>query len=797
MNHQAIGERSSEASSTTNNANRAVLLPQPFPIQLPYPENDFLQDEPEYHESFEKAIETAYEGFVVDRTVESLDERVVQESLERLREEEYFRHDITQPFGLGTRCAKTYVSRCLVGEPGTTYKYLGLRMFSHPWHSKSSSKGIATHTALEEVGHIGASLSSRTSGHLEELAKIRRLRGASMATLGRSTFDICLINRMEATQDRKSEQSVNRKGTKTSVSWHADSSLEHYSTIAVYQTLLPKSRNSTDAKLTKESDATGSQGPSREVEKHANNWYVALRVAHHAEGPQASHRGSNIDSALVKETPPIAVSLPSGSAYYLLDDFNHHHQHTVLTMPSSRPDSSEGSDFIRYSCTYRLLRDSHNVEHILRRCQSAISDFHKKGPKLWRSEQLLLNEVESEWIRQFYIQGTQHFELLAGDSKYWHEPLQKLLSYWSRLERRTKQVVDLLQYAAIARCQNSDKRPDVLMSKAAKKHRERQRKGLASIEDLLRRNSQGGSGQLSALDLLYRPFAELLDSRAKLRELWTKREGDSLFHTLSHQNRPKPLPFVFGYKDAENSISDQNAAYSPLPGSPEALYVMADSIRRSGKGYDSLNPKDLPSDGLEVVSQNDASKSSNHVKHLSWEGWGEVKRGAIPSSNTFALELQEPWAGAVVDGTKTIETRAYELPPPLLGKKIWILQSPSGQAGVSAMENVIDLTKDAAQIIGWCRFSKVIKYASRDQFEIDRERHLVAPTSGYGWIKGKTKVVYGWIVAESRRTTCDDFATAVRRMRSLFQLKEPNQVSKKRRKTDKPSDGKRKRKKRF
>lgn len=44
-----------------------------------------------------------------------------------LEEGGIFRADVTQPFGLGTKCAVTYVTRTLVGEPGTTYKYLGLR----------------------------------------------------------------------------------------------------------------------------------------------------------------------------------------------------------------------------------------------------------------------------------------------------------------------------------------------------------------------------------------------------------------------------------------------------------------------------------------------------------------------------------------------------------------------------------------------------------------------------------------------------------------------------------------------
>ena len=80
---------------------------------------------------------------------------------------------------------------------------------------------------------------------------------------------------------------------------------------------------------------------------------------------------------------------------------------------------------IRYSCTFRLLRDSHNVEDWIARGKTACGQFHKKGSKLWRSEQLLLTEIESEWLRQFYIQGSKHYELLWA--KYWRDPMQELL----------------------------------------------------------------------------------------------------------------------------------------------------------------------------------------------------------------------------------------------------------------------------------------------------------------------------------------------------------------------------------
>jgi hypothetical protein len=54
------------------------------------------------------------------------------------------------------------------------------------------------------------------------------------------------------------------------------------------------------------------------------------------------------------------------------------------------------------------LRESHNVNFVLERCRLVCSQFHKKGAKLWKTEQALLFHVESEWIRQFYIQGQGH-----------------------------------------------------------------------------------------------------------------------------------------------------------------------------------------------------------------------------------------------------------------------------------------------------------------------------------------------------------------------------------------------------
>ena len=64
--------------------------------------------------------------------------------------------------------------------------------------------------------------------------------------------------------------------------------------------------------------------------------------------------------------------------------------------------------------------------------------------KSLRSEQLALNEVEFEWIRQFYIQGPLHFQL----HPWWHGPMAALLELWGKLEQRTQIVIQALRDAA-------------------------------------------------------------------------------------------------------------------------------------------------------------------------------------------------------------------------------------------------------------------------------------------------------------------------------------------------------------
>jgi len=428
-----------KVSSKLNSAQ----FPPAFPHDegLIVPKDDFLKCVHPYEQSFKRAIDTAYEGFVVDDDAGEgintkstgswkgnnikakspiFDHEAIQRALKKMDQAGIFLTDVTQPRGLGTKCAKTYVTRCLLGDEGTTYKYLGLRMFAHPWSVKPASKGLkdsnvnngsySVDDALSEISKLNDTLTERTKHHLVDLEKKRKQRmgfqtnGDSYIS-GRAKFDITLINRMTNSPDLKLEPT--QKKHKCSVSWHADSSLEHYSSIGVYQTIISDNGNNEKKKELKKMSLDEEQKQKlRRENELAKRWAVALRVAHDSEGPAASRRGTNIDAAVVKETPVISVSMPSRSAYYLLDDFNHHHQHAVLVDNDNDHDQSTAG--VRYASTHRLLRESHNVNFVLERCRCVCSQFHKKGVRVWKTEQTCLFSIESSWIRQFYIQGQGH-----------------------------------------------------------------------------------------------------------------------------------------------------------------------------------------------------------------------------------------------------------------------------------------------------------------------------------------------------------------------------------------------------
>jgi alpha-ketoglutarate-dependent dioxygenase FTO len=64
------------------------------------------------------------------------------QAFDALYEAGLFLHDAVQPGG--KRLTRTFVSRTVIGNPGSTYRYLGLRLFSHPWSTSGENDSTTT-----------------------------------------------------------------------------------------------------------------------------------------------------------------------------------------------------------------------------------------------------------------------------------------------------------------------------------------------------------------------------------------------------------------------------------------------------------------------------------------------------------------------------------------------------------------------------------------------------------------------------------------------------------------------------
>ena len=157
------------------------------------------------------------------------------------------------------------------------------------------------------------------------------------------------------------------------------------------------------------------------------------------------------------------------------------------------------------------------------------------------------------------------------------------------------------------------------------------------------------------------------------------------------------------------------------------------------------------------------AQANEHIQPLDWKGWME-------SSKEFALEVQKPWADLLLEQKKTIDIRAYPLPTALLDQRLYIIESQGGScASQSPLGNQVDLSScDNARVVGWCQFSSIRVYRSKEEFENDETQHCVAADSPFAFRPGKT--LYGWQVSQMGRESPSGAVVACRRMRSLFEL---------------------------
>jgi hypothetical protein len=107
----------------------------------------------------------------------------------------------------------------------------------------------------------------------------------------------------------------------------------------------------------------------------------------------------------------------------------------------------------------------------------------------------------------------------------------------------------------------------------------------------------------------------------------------------------------------------------------------------------------------------------------------------MPQAVTLpGINIQAPWAQAIISGHKVIETRFYPLPDKWIDQPLAIIETP-GRTG-----------RFKRRIAGLVIFGPSWCYADRDAFARDRTKHLVDPDDPrFGW-KSDSKPKWAWPV---------------------------------------------------
>ena len=396
-------------------------------------------------DEYEPCVRRAYAGFHVDppETLARETHDAAAGAFESMRALGLFHRDV---LAAGNVVSPTFVRRVLVGERGMTYHYQKLRIFAHSWHeqdisAQARSSGVSSGpdlSPLRVVRELNETLKARSARVLKQTRVTTRddemmSRHASRHD-GSCDFNVALINLMDASA-AASRSDVPLKDESrygmgpTSVSWHSDSSLQPFSTVAVYHVCFDeRSKN-----LQKKNDSS---------------WHVALR-------------------ALDGRTPALRVPLPSRATYYMLRDFNAHHHHAVLA-----------GDTRRYSSTHRVaVVDKDTFDHIKRVCVSAVrslpelrlmaANVKSRRKELGRKSssaehgdafsarlaRLTQNigdahrEVEFQWIRMFWLQGEEHARAHAA---YWRERIGELTQAWDAMELGLRWALECLRVDGVS-----------------------------------------------------------------------------------------------------------------------------------------------------------------------------------------------------------------------------------------------------------------------------------------------------------------------------------------------------------
>ncbi|KAL1785034.1 alpha-ketoglutarate-dependent dioxygenase FTO [Sigmodon hispidus] len=324
----------------------------------------------------------------------------------------------------------TPVSRILIGDPGCTYKYQNTRLFTVPWPVEGCTINY-TEAEIAAACRTFLKLNDYLQGEaiqaLEELAVKEKanedavpLCMAEFPRVGvgsscddevdiksRVAFNMTLLNFMDPQKMPYLKEEPYFGMGKMAVSWHHDENLVDRSTVAVYSYSYEDSEDESE-------DESSIEG------RDPDTWHVGFKISWDIE------------------TPGLAIPLQQGDCYFMLDDLNATHQHCVLA--GSQP---------RFSSTHRVTECSTGtLDYILQRCQLALHNVLNESengdvslkslePAVLKRGEDIHNEVEFEWLRQFWFQGNRN--KICTD--WWYEPMTQLEGLWRKMEDVTNAVL--------------------------------------------------------------------------------------------------------------------------------------------------------------------------------------------------------------------------------------------------------------------------------------------------------------------------------------------------------------------
>ncbi|KAI7814708.1 putative alpha-ketoglutarate-dependent dioxygenase FTO, partial [Triplophysa rosa] len=293
------------------------------------------------------------------------------------------------------------------------------------------------------------------------------------AQTGLVQFNVTLINYMDPTAMTQLKEEPYYGMGKMAVGWHHDENLVPLSPVAVYSYSCPveptnegvtekdgegqckDKENKTEGGGTSKDEEEKEEGEGskkEEVEKEKTCWRVGLKVAWDIH------------------TPGLALPLQSGDCYYMTDDLNRTHQHCVLA-----------GDTARFSSTHRVAQCcTGTLDYIQKRCSEAFENLHTDAETNTKSLCSLLpstlqhiedihNEVEFEWLRQYWFQGRRY----ARFCSWWTKPMEQLEKDWKEMERMTQLLLAVVEDENTAQ-ENRREMADVLLNALTDRQQHRQ-----------------------------------------------------------------------------------------------------------------------------------------------------------------------------------------------------------------------------------------------------------------------------------------------------------------------------------